>query len=61
MGNERRVLVSELSGHSTIVTKTAKGAILDKAVMTKVLTAVQDLEYAGYEFEAAEASRSTCW
>ncbi len=56
VGNERRVLVSELSGHSTIVTKTAKGAIADKAVMTKVLTAVQDLEYAGYEFEAAEAS-----
>ncbi len=56
VGNERRVLVSELSGHSTIVTKTAKGAITDKAVMTKVLTAVQDLEYAGYEFEAAEAS-----
>ena len=56
VGNERRVLVSELSGHSTIVTKAAKGAITDKAVMTKVLTAVQDLEYAGYEFEAAEAS-----
>jgi 2-isopropylmalate synthase len=56
VGNERRVLVSELSGHSTIVTKTAKLAIGDKAVLTKVLTAVQDLEYAGYEFEAAEAS-----
>jgi len=57
VGNERRVLVSELSGHSTILTKTAKYAIAnDKAVMTKILTAVQDLEYAGYEFEAAEGS-----
>src|SRR5207253_1544652 len=28
----------------------------DKALMTKILTAVQDLENEGYEFEAAEAS-----
>ena len=57
VGNERRILVSELSGQSTIVTKTAKHALAnDKAVMSKILTAVQDLEYAGYEFEAAEAS-----
>jgi 2-isopropylmalate synthase len=57
VGNERRILVSELSGQSTIVTKTAKYALAnDKAVMAKILTAVQDLEYAGYEFEAAEAS-----
>ncbi|OWK38193.1 citramalate synthase [Fimbriiglobus ruber] len=57
VGNERRVLVSELSGQSTILTKTAKYAVAnDKAVMGKILTAVQDLEYAGYEFEAAEGS-----
>jgi 2-isopropylmalate synthase len=57
VGNERRILVSELSGQSTIVTKTAKFALAtDKAVMAKILQRVQDLEYAGYEFEAAEAS-----
>ncbi len=57
VGNERRVLVSELSGHSTILTKTAKYELNhDKALMTKILTAVQDLENQGYEFEAAEAS-----
>jgi len=57
VGNERRILVSELSGQSTIVTKTAKYALAnDKAVMAKILATVQDLEYAGYEFEAAEAS-----
>src|SRR4051794_28464935 len=57
VGNERRILISELSGHATILSKTAKYALdQDKALMTKVLTAVQDLEYAGYEFEAAEAS-----
>jgi 2-isopropylmalate synthase len=57
VGNERRILVSELSGHSTILTKTAKYELnQDKALMTKILTAVQDLENQGYEFEAAEAS-----
>lgn len=57
VGNERRVLVSELSGHSTILTKTAKYQVAqDKALMTKILHAVQDLENQGYEFEAAEAS-----
>jgi 2-isopropylmalate synthase len=57
VGNERRILVSELSGQSTIVTKTSKYALAnDKAVMAKILNQVQELEYAGYEFEAAEAS-----
>jgi 2-isopropylmalate synthase len=57
VGNERRVLVSELSGHSTILSKTTKYAVAhDKELMSKILTRVQDLEYAGYEFEAAEAS-----
>ncbi|MCZ2342733.1 MAG: citramalate synthase [Bacteroidales bacterium] len=57
VGNERRILVSELSGQSTILSKTTKYAVShDKALMGKILTAVQDMEYAGYEFEAAEAS-----
>ncbi|MDB5310355.1 MAG: leuA 1 [Gemmataceae bacterium] len=57
VGNERRILVSELSGQSTILTKTTKYALgRDKAVMAKILSQVQDLEHAGYEFEAAEAS-----
>jgi len=57
VGNERRILVSELSGHSTILTKTAKYQLNhDKALLTKILNEVQDLENQGYEFEAAEAS-----
>ena len=57
VGNERRILVSELSGHSTILAKTTKYRVShDKALMTKILNQVQDLENAGYEFEAAEAS-----
>jgi 2-isopropylmalate synthase len=57
VGNERRILVSELSGQSTILTKTAKYEIAqDKALMVQILNQVQDLENEGYEFEAAEAS-----
>ncbi len=57
VGNERRVLVSELSGQSNILAKTTKYALAhDRAAMAKVLSRLQDLEYAGYEFEAAEAS-----
>jgi 2-isopropylmalate synthase len=57
VGNERRFLVSELSGQSTILAKTTKYAVnTDKALMVKILNQVQDLEHEGYEFEAAEAS-----
>jgi len=57
VGNERRILVSELSGQSTILTKTTKYELShDRALMAEILNRVQDLENAGYEFEAAEAS-----
>src|SRR5256885_8508030 len=57
VGNERRILVSELSGQATVVAKTAKyGLAHDKALMATILNRVQDLENDGYEFEAAEAS-----
>jgi len=57
VGNERRILVSELSGQATILAKTKGHAVAaDKEAMTKILNRVQDLEHEGYEFEAAEAS-----
>ncbi len=57
VGNERRVLISELSGQSNILAKTIKYDIThDRELMTKILTRVQELEHEGYEFEAAEAS-----
>ncbi len=55
VGNERRVLVSELSGRSTILAKTG-GLEADPEGMQRILEQVQDLEHAGYQFEAAEAS-----
>lgn len=57
VGNERRVLVSELSGRSNIIAKTTKFNLdNDKELMTKILDQVVALENQGYQFEAAEAS-----
>ena len=57
VGNERRILVSELSGRSNIVALTTKHNIQhDKILMDKILAQVVDLENNGYQFEASEAS-----
>jgi 2-isopropylmalate synthase len=59
VGNTARLLVSELSGRSTIIMKGREiGLDLedDKATAEKILTAIKDLEHAGYHFEAADAS-----
>ncbi|MBI2809192.1 MAG: citramalate synthase [Planctomycetes bacterium] len=57
VGNERRILISELSGQANILTKTAKYAIENNREFNiKLRDTVQDLENQGYEFEAAEAS-----
>ncbi len=57
VGNERRVLLSELAGRSSIMAKAAAYALAhDRGLMATVLNQVQRLEHAGYEFEAAEAS-----
>lgn len=57
VGNERRFLVSELSGHSLIMEKIAKfGVPQDKELMKSLRIKLTDLENEGYQFEAAEAS-----
>jgi 2-isopropylmalate synthase len=57
VGNERRILISELAGQSNILVKTAKYAIdSNKVLGVKLRDMVQNLENQGYEFEAAEAS-----
>ncbi len=57
VGNQRRVLVSELSGRSNIVAATTRMRLQeDDALMRRILQRVQDLENEGYQFEAAEAS-----
>ena len=57
VGNERRILISELSGRSNVTAKVGHDAALaDPANVKKVLQAIQDLENEGYQFEAAEGS-----
>jgi 2-isopropylmalate synthase len=59
VGNQRKILVSELSGRSSLVFK-AKGLALDLSKETpqakRLLALLQDLEHKGYHFEAAEGS-----
>lgn len=58
IGNQRHILVSELSGASNIAADLGeKFAIADnKDIQRKVLERVQDLEHEGYQFEQAKAS-----
>lgn len=57
VGNERKILVSELSGRSNIAEKLAEhGLEGDAALQARILDRIQDLENEGYQFEAAEAS-----
>lgn len=57
VGNERRILVSELSGRSNIIALATKHNLEhDKELMNSILRQVVDLENQGYQFEAAEAS-----
>jgi len=59
VGNERRILVSELSGASNVLLKAVEmGMQLDKASpeIRTILHQLEGLERDGYEFEAAEAS-----
>lgn len=59
VGNARRLLVSELSGRSTVVLKGKElGLDLESTpdVATRILDEVKRLEHVGYHFEAADAS-----
>lgn len=57
VGNERRILVSELSGRSNIIAMTTKHKIeQSRELMDAILAQVVKLENQGYQFEAAEAS-----
>lgn len=59
VGNKRRILVSELSGKSTLLTKARELNLTlrkNSAHTKRLLKMLQDMEYQGYHFEAAEAS-----
>ncbi len=58
VGNERRILVSELSGASNIAATLGKKFKIEenRKLQRSVLNRVQDLEHQGYQYEAAVAS-----
>jgi 2-isopropylmalate synthase len=57
LGNERRFLISELSGKSNVLAQLEKAKITeDRKLASKILHRVQELENQGYQFEAADAS-----
>jgi 2-isopropylmalate synthase len=57
VGNDMRLLVSELAGRATIELKgKALGLEPDRDAVARLLTRVKDMESVGYSFEAAEAS-----
>ena len=57
VGNERRFLLSELSGSSNVLAKLEeKKLVTNKKLAKKILDEVQNLENEGYQFESAEAS-----
>jgi 2-isopropylmalate synthase len=57
VGNGTRFLVSEMSGRSTIELKANQlGIHLDGEMLGEIVETLKELEYAGYHFEAADAS-----
>ncbi len=58
VGNKRRILISELSGKSNILTKIAEYKLenLSAEEIKEVLTELKRMENKGYEYEAADGS-----
>jgi 2-isopropylmalate synthase len=57
VGNDRDVLISELSGRGTIVEKARQAGIAaDDELAQRVVERVKQLEHAGFQFEAADGS-----
>ncbi len=59
VGNNRRILVSELSGKTNILSKAKEFGIdlnSDTPQAQQILKTIKNLEYKGYQFEAAEGS-----
>lgn len=59
VGNSRRLLMSEVSGKSTLmgrINKIAPELKRDNPQVDAIITKLKELEFAGYQFEAAEES-----
>ena len=59
VGNERRFLMSEVAGRSTIIEKVqriAPNVTKDDEVTTQIINRIKDLEHQGYQFEGADGT-----
>ena len=57
VGNARELVVSELAGKHTVLEKAGElGVEIDDAGAARVIERVKELEHAGFQFEAADAS-----
>lgn len=59
VGNERRFLMSEVAGRSTVLEKIrriAPSVKKDDPVTAKIIEKIKEMEYKGYQFEGADAS-----
>jgi 2-isopropylmalate synthase len=57
VGNDRNILISELSGRGTVQARAdAAGLEVDADASSRIVERVKELEAAGYHFEAADAS-----
>jgi 2-isopropylmalate synthase len=57
VGNQRDLLISELSGRGTVAEKaSAAGIGLDDSAAARLTERVKELEHGGYHFEAADGS-----
>lgn len=58
VGNERKFLISEVAGKSTVLAKIQKYYNVDKndPRLSTIIAKIKELEYLGYQFEGADAS-----
>jgi 2-isopropylmalate synthase len=57
VGNERELLISELSGKGTVLARAREAGVdLDDAAAGRAIERVKELEHRGYHFEAADGS-----
>jgi 2-isopropylmalate synthase len=57
VGNDRSLLISELSGRGTVRARAEqRGLSVDEEAATRVADRVKDLEHRGFQFEAADGS-----
>ncbi|MCB0876577.1 MAG: citramalate synthase [Solirubrobacterales bacterium] len=57
VGNEREILISELAGRGSVMSRAARaGIVLDEDAVRRSISELKEREHRGYSYEAADAS-----